>query len=29
VPFRGEQHRDPEDINVRFIDGALQKKRAL
>jgi len=29
VPFRGEQHRDPEDINVQFIDGVLQKKRAL
>jgi hypothetical protein len=26
VPFRGDQHRDPENINVQFIDGVAQKK---
>jgi hypothetical protein len=26
VPFRDDQHRDPENINVQFIDGVPQKK---
>jgi hypothetical protein len=27
VAFRGELHRDPDDINDQFIDGVSQKKR--
>jgi hypothetical protein len=28
VPFYRDQHRDPKDINVQFIEGVLQKTRA-
>jgi SLOG cluster3 family len=26
VPFRGDQHGDPKDINVQFIEGVAQKR---